>query len=240
MDSASWQLFKHLWDNNTGIAIIASHTANVTTKKGVDLNLFHDFERIYIVNLKPLGLAATKLIANAIFESNHIKGVGNEVYEKLYTMSGGNALFLYELAKAMLEWYHNTLEEEMAAMNQEVGDESDKMMPTPNAISFSAAIQDFRTTRIEEVICYRFDQFDTAVQLLLKLASVACANGEVFTLKQLNHMIKSDNGDNVGAFSILQTPSQDMDRDVDDQEYGDTVGFERANSMSSFDGSSIY
>lgn len=111
MDSASWQLLKHLWEHNTGIAIAATHTANVTTKKGVDLNLFRELDRIFILDLKPLGLSATKLIAYAIFESNGVYSVADAVYEKLYTMSGGNALFLYELAKAMLEWYHNSIDE---------------------------------------------------------------------------------------------------------------------------------
>jgi hypothetical protein len=100
MDSASWQLLKHLWEHNTGLVIAATHTANVATKKGVDLNLFRDLDRIYLVNLKPLGLGATKLIASAIFESNGVDKVEDAVYDKLYTMSGGNALFLYELAKA--------------------------------------------------------------------------------------------------------------------------------------------
>lgn len=112
MDSASWQLLKHLWEHNTGLVIAATHTANVATKKGVDLNLFRDLDRIYLVNLKPLGLGATKLIASAIFESNGVDKVEDAVYDKLYTMSGGNALFLYELAKAMLEWYHNSIEDE--------------------------------------------------------------------------------------------------------------------------------
>lgn len=111
MDSASWQLLKHLWEHNSGLVVAATHTANMNTKKGVDLNLFRDLDRIYLLDLQPLGLSATKLIANAIFQSNGVYNVDDSVYEKLYTMSGGNALFLYELAKAMLEWYHNSVED---------------------------------------------------------------------------------------------------------------------------------
>jgi predicted ATPase len=107
MDSASWQLLKHLWEHNNGLVVAATHTANVHTKKGVDLNLFRELDRLRLIDLRPLGLAATKQIAKAIFDSNGVHKVEDAVYEKLYTMSGGNALFLYELAKAMLEWYHN-------------------------------------------------------------------------------------------------------------------------------------
>ena len=101
-------------------------------------------------------------------------------------------------------------------------------------ISFSDAIQDFRTTRIEEVICYRFDQFDTAAQLLLKLASVACANSEVFSLKLLTYMIDEDTGDGSGAFSYLNAASTDMGDNEDD-----TVGFEPEEKRDRFDSSSV-
>jgi hypothetical protein len=107
-------------------------------------------------------------------------------------------------------------------------------------ISFSAAIQDFRTTRIEEVICYRFDQFDTAAQLLLKLASVACANNEVFSLQLLNFMIKEDSVI-MSAFACLHSPSTadgeddlhgsgGVSRDGDGQPEEDTIGFESERS----------
>jgi len=221
MDSASWQLLKHLWEHNTGVVICASHASNVTTKKGVDLNLFRDLDRIYLLDLKPLGLAATKIIATRIFESNDVFDVEDAVYEKLYTMSGGNALFLYELAKAMLEWYHNSLDDglasEMNSNNNSINNNANSNNPNPvtasttitisppKKMSFSDAIQDFRTTRIEEVICYRFDQFDTAAQLLLKLASVACANSEVFTLRLLSHMIQDDTGSAGGVFACLKS-----------------------------------
>lgn len=112
MDGASWQLLKHLWEHNTGLVIAAAHTSNVTAKKGVDLGMFSQLERIHMVTLQPLGLSSTKLIASAIFASNSVESVEAVVYEKLHQMSGGNALFLYELAKAMLEWYHRSLAEE--------------------------------------------------------------------------------------------------------------------------------
>jgi hypothetical protein len=110
------------------------------------------------------------------------------------------------------------------------------VQPKPH-VSFSAAIQDFRTTRIEEVICYRFDQFDTAAQLLLKLASVACANNEVFSLPLLSFMIKEDSV-TMSAFACLHSPStadgeddmQDsggVSRDGEGQPEDDTIGFER-------------
>ena len=103
-------------------------------------------------------------------------------------------------------------------------------------MSFSAAIQDFRTTRIEEVICYRFDQFDTAAQLLLKLASVACANAEVFSLPLLDFMIQDDRS-TMSAFACLHSGSMDeyesggggsSGRNPGSlSEEGDTVGFEQ-------------
>lgn len=227
MDSASWQLLKHIWEHNTGIAILASHAANVTTKKGVDLNLFRDLDRIYLLDLKPLGLSATKAIASAIFETNNIHDVGDAVFEKLYTLSGGNALFLYELAKAMLEWYHNMIEEAILVADAAGEDPAAAAAARAN-FKFSDVIQDFRTTRIEEVICYRFDQFDTAAQLLLKLASVACANGGVFSLRLLKHMIQ-DEGANGGVFSSLYSASLDeYDEECHSSKSpnGDTMGFE--------------
>lgn len=89
------------------------------------------------------------------------------------------------------------------------------------------------------MICYRFDQFDTAAQLVLKLASVACANGEVFTLHLLNYMIQEDSS-TMGAFAFLSTISADdrensespapdgergLSRDTEEDE-DDTIGFE--------------
>lgn len=226
MDSASWQLLKHIWEHNTGIVIIASHASNVTTKKGVDLNLFRDLDRINLVDLKPLGLSATKVIASAIFESNNVLDVGDAVYENLHKLSGGNALFLYELAKAMLEWYHNMVEEAAQAADA-AGENSVEVTAARANFKFSDVIQDFRTTRIEEVICYRFDQFDTAAQLLLKLASVACANGGVFSLRLLTHMIQDD-GSSGGAFSCLHSASVDAYEEGISKKSndGDTFGFE--------------
>jgi hypothetical protein len=107
-------------------------------------------------------------------------------------------------------------------------------------VSFSDAIQDFRSTRIEEVICYRFDQFDTAAQLVLKLSSVACANGEVFSLQLLSFMIRDDSS-GMAAFACLHSLSvsdRDMYGGADMREHGinidaeeegegeDTLGFE--------------
>lgn len=98
------------------------------------------------------------------------------------------------------------------------------------------------------MICYRFDQFDTAAQLLLKLASVACANNEVFSLQLLNFMIKEDSVI-MSAFACLHSPSTADGEEEDAQDSGgvsrdgdglpeeDTIGFEpeRSEQLDSID-----
>lgn len=131
----------------------------------------------------------------------------------------------------------------MAACSDEsdaaIQQQQQQQVATKARVSFSDAIHDFRSTRIEEVICYRFDQFDTAAQLLLKLASVACANGEVFSLQLLDFMIQEESSV-MSAFACLHTISTadgedgygeigDGNRGIDLEEGGeaeDTVGFE--------------
>jgi hypothetical protein len=125
-------------------------------------------------------------------------------------------------------------------LTHDAGDNGAVVPHSRSKVSFSDAIQDFRSTRIEEVICYRFDQFDTAAQLVLKLSSVACANGEVFSLQLLSFMIRDDSS-GMAAFACLHSLSvsdRDMYGGADMREHGinidaeeegegeDTLGFE--------------
>ena len=57
------------------------------------------------------------------------------------------------------------------------------------SVNSQVILKEFRPTRIEEVIYYRFDLLSPRSQLVLKLASVACSNATSFNISMLSYMI---------------------------------------------------
>lgn len=62
------------------------------------------------------------------------------------------------------------------------------MTLTPAAIANA-----MQCNRIEEVICHRFDQLNTAAQTVLKMAAVSSSNGSSFTFELLAFIINDEN-----------------------------------------------
>ena len=249
MDSASWDLLLFLWQNNTGAVILASYLRDISSEAngkclksvfGRFIGSPKDKDRLRMVMLQPLMLGPTKQLAEYLFHEGRVHGVEEQIYLKLQEMSGGNPLFIYELANAMLDMfvdspqgrqYRQKQQQQQQQLQQQtqaaVKTQGDLTAQTPSQSVrqsslpqqdvlqqqhhvvmagglFSRVVQDFRTARIEEVITFRFDQLDVPTQLLLKIASVAAANGQVFTLAMLNYMIQDDVESDTGVFSCLQ------------------------------------
>eukprot|EP01038_Epipyxis_sp_PR26KG_P013098 gene13098-17555_t len=224
IDLPSWEFLQHLWQNNSGLAILASmmvdpiSVSNTITRHTIQqkkyserINLkavFGDSNRFLKVELGPLDFESIRKLASDIFNEimpsqassesnplpdnylievtsendiknmlespdNNINKLYNSsdldvVYHRIYENSGGNALYAYEISKAVAERY-------VANQSQ--------------IVYLSDILDSFQTSRIEEAISYRFDQFSSLCQLLLKIASVACSSGGYFTLVMLKHVL---------------------------------------------------
>lgn len=78
---------------------------------------------------------------------------------------------------------------------------------------FKKILGEFRINRIDEVIYFRFDRLDVKSQLLLKLASVACASGshQGFTLPMLFSMLTSSSDDRVNPVTDVFADIKNID-----------------------------
>lgn len=125
------------------------------------------------------------------------------VFTKIYTMSGGNPLYAVEIAKAMLhnlEAMEHQAHQERLAQAQASGAEHDADMYSsePDKKKFSELLvhfNGFSINRIDEIICYRFDQLDSISQYFMKVASVACCYSKSFTLQMITYMMDNSTED---------------------------------------------
>lgn len=141
--------------------------------------LFNDSSRFINVELSLLDYNTTMKICNDIFSSFGVRIQEQSVFDNIYEMSGGNGLYIHELSKAI------------AIQESKLQDKGNDQQHI------------FQINRVEEVICHRFDQFDPICQLLLKLASVACAGGAPFTASLLSHMLADDSAAYNNLFSCI-------------------------------------
>lgn len=128
---------------------------------------FDDNKAFKIVELRGLGPDDTKaLILDAI--PDRLKGrIEDAFINKLCDASGGHPLYAYELTRNLVDKIRDdTSSEELLRILAELG-------------------VGVASNRIEEMICYRFDQLESFNQTILKAAAVACSNGAPFTLEML-------------------------------------------------------
>ena len=193
IDNPSLFLLRELYTKNTGLVILATYRS-LTLKKRNSISCPHTAEELFTafegsgrflrLKLKELDEPAIVNLVSKVFNENKMHSVPQIVYTTVFEMSGGNPLYAYELVKELVE--------AVDVLENVVGSNTDSTQKVKEEIQLIVTkIQELRTKRIEEVICYRFDQLDAASQLLLKMASVICSNSSLFTMAMLSYMIES-------------------------------------------------
>jgi predicted ATPase len=129
------------------------------------------FQRVF---LPVLDKAASRALLADFFDLYNISDIDEGVYEKMYELSGGNALYATELAKGVVQKRAVLLD------------------TTASIPSLTKLLAEMRTVRVEEIVYYRFDQLNADWQIVLKLAAVASSNGAPFSIPMLDHLIKRD------------------------------------------------
>jgi hypothetical protein len=170
LDVASWQFLEYLWNNNRGIVIMGAYRA--LPMDSPLSSMLSDRDRYLNIVLDILDFASTKQLCDAVFSSYDLTDIDETTYGTIYQMSGGNTLFSFEIAKIAAE---NCL----ASFD-------------PVTKKYAKISVQFTSGRVEEVIYHRFDQLEDKNQLVLKMASVCCANNSFTTLYMLAFVMDDD------------------------------------------------
>jgi stress-induced morphogen len=139
------------------------------------LTIMDESDTFQRVSLPVLDQAASRSLLTDLFELYNITDVDAGVYDKIYELSGGNALYATELAKGVAQKRIALLDSAAAAVP-----------------SLTKLLADIRTVRVEEIVYYRFDQLNSDWQTVLKLAAVASSNGAPFSIPMLDHLLTHD------------------------------------------------
>jgi class 3 adenylate cyclase len=134
---------------------------------------YGDQKRFLLVELPPLDKESTIKVAKEALADVGIAAADSDL-AKLYDISGGNPLYTIELTKALQTIHHQS-------GNDGVNDIKADLNELFNMNS-----------RVEEVICYRFDKLTSAQQLVLKAAAVAVSNGRNFTGELIVYMLEEN------------------------------------------------
>jgi class 3 adenylate cyclase len=190
-DAYSMQLFTTLLRQGRGINFLITWNLDLERslpeeqKLVVEENakVFEDFksEKIIEVPIVPLTFESLKAMISGVLLKDNIFVSNDEIFKRLAEITGGNPLYAYELAKAIVDKYKCST----AAGNVGEHNGNDSMLEI---------IDSFKAHRVEEVIFYRLDRLEPKTQMLLKLASVACASGSSkgFSLELLATMLKGN------------------------------------------------
>jgi hypothetical protein len=139
------------------------------------LPLSASFHRI---ELQPIAHASgMKLVAKVLTDAG-LSTVEPATLAKVYELSAGSPLYATELAKSLAERY---VSREHCGATQEGA----------CSLQLDGFMSNMRTSRIEEVVHYRFDKLTEQSQLVLKMAAVAAVNGSHFTLGMLTYVLDS-------------------------------------------------
>lgn len=105
--------------------------------------------------------------------------------DRIMEMTGGNPLYLRELVKGITDPSVSFVVSSTSVVSPTSA--GSKMDYISSALTRSTILR--RVKKVEEVVAVRFDQLDHRSQLLLKVASVACAYGSNATAELLAQMI---------------------------------------------------
>eukprot|EP01042_Synura_sphagnicola_P018053 gene18053-22820_t len=100
----------------------------------------------------------------------------DELLPTIFKATGGNPVYAAELLQVCVDYIVK----------------HDLQSPKEIVPRLIELLHSSRMLKIEEVICYRFDQLSGDAQRLLKAASVACANGSSVTTDMLASLLRDD------------------------------------------------
>lgn len=186
IDRYSWLLLRKIYSDNKGTVVLMTYRKGIVLPNKNSKNasagnsfvdpheMFKDPERVLSVDLYPL---KQEHVDTLVIEILSRRGFDRKNFEqmfldRMYQLSGGNPLYVYELSKVVVE---RALKSEAEHFN------------------FSDCLKNFSNNRIEEVIFFRFDQLDRAGQTVLKIAAVICSFGAVARYKLIYHLV-NDSG----------------------------------------------
>jgi hypothetical protein len=193
-----------------------------TTQTSADL-----CSRLHVLELKNISQEATFALVRTTLDSFDMQDDLTFMMEKIFAISGGNPLYATELSKALGQTYQQIITHqrdiEKEIEYEQSGNDSSKdesLAKLTEALSLCKSsradvdtlIQNLHISRIEEVIQYRFDQLSSTTQILLKMISVASANGSRVSLPLLASMIVTSQ---LGGLSDLFEVCFDNDDDED-------------------------
>lgn len=135
-------------------------------------------EKLVEIDLNPLSFESLKAMTTGVLLRENIIVRNDAIFQRLEDITGGNPLYAYELAKAVVDKYK--------ASDHHGANDGDEVM--------LQIIDSFKAHRVEEVIFYRMDRLESKTQMLLKMASVACASGtsKGFSLEMIATMLKGN------------------------------------------------
>ncbi|RYH25988.1 hypothetical protein EON65_15105 [archaeon] len=230
LDSPSRSILQRIFKDSRGIFILATHRASPTsfsaeggdtlnsTLAELDLTNVHAFtgtltsppptpannstslldsyitsSNFKLIDLLPLSADATRSLIVDTLPDALLYKINDAFIDKIVEASGGHPLYAYELTRSVAEKLKGTSTEKDVSTiltEMEVG---------------------VTSNRIEEMICYRFDQLDTSVQMVLKVAAVACSHGAPFTLDMLIYALIGGEEEGDGEFDDFLGTGSDGD-----------------------------
>lgn len=152
---------------------------------------YMDDPRFMRLELKLLEKDAIVNLARDAFHPSR-GAISDSFLDKVYEISGGNPLYAFEIANSV-----NSSAPIFAAITAE--DDKGAKSPTTKSNTPTTSIEQLLATtsnRIEEVICYRFDQLRHSTQILLKTAAVICSSGNTFSYDLLASIMMESDGNN--------------------------------------------
>jgi hypothetical protein len=195
--------------SNTGNSNMGMVMMNQDKDHSTMFRWFNDMRRFAIVDLPPLDKDSTIKVAKEALSDVGIIATDADL-AKLYDISGGNPLYTIELTKALQTIHHQTHAARLQEENNN-GQNPDTLnaasfhsLTNPQSINTNNNIggnnnSDIKAdlnelfnmnSRVEEVICYRFDKLTTNQQLVLKAASIAVSNGRNFTAEMIVYLLE--------------------------------------------------
>eukprot|EP01034_Spumella_vulgaris_P022024 gene22024-28118_t len=194
-----------------GHSSMSVHSLFTSMSESVDAK-----HRYLLLEIGPLSDEETKGLICDIFavtlDEEKESPAERTMFTRIHNMSGGNPLYIVEIAKTMInnltaaEFSHseksspcvtprglfisprvNTINNSTSTIDTEAKTTSHHN----RLLVLNKALQgvDFHINRIDEIICYRFDQLDSMAQYFVKVASVACSHSNAFTLSMITFMM---------------------------------------------------
>jgi hypothetical protein len=144
-------------------------------------NRFDDPRRFKIIEVGPLDKDAIESFSRELIGSSVQEGDLNHIFEA----SGGNPLYAIEVMKTLIS----------QTINSQTG-ETSRYLAEMNH-------------RVEEIICFRLDKLDSALQIVLKAAAIAASNGKAFDVLIISFILMEHD-----YFADLRRKDQMIEQDA--------------------------